>query len=122
MSSVSPDPLLVGRVIGDVIDSFTPTIKMTVTFNNNKQIFNGYELFPSKVTTRPRVQIDGGDMRSLFTLVCHIFWKKTPSSSLFAFLVYRKGDIKPLSCFFHPCNHTLYKQHGTMVVVNIWVF
>ncbi|XP_004515607.1 CEN-like protein 4 [Cicer arietinum] len=68
MGSISLDPLVLGKVIGDVIDNFTPSIKMIVTYNN-KEIFNGYEPFPSTVSTRPRVEIQGGDMRSLFTLI-----------------------------------------------------
>ncbi|XP_030458675.1 CEN-like protein 2 [Syzygium oleosum] len=63
------DPLVVGRVIGDVIDCFATSVKMTVTYNSNKHVFNGHELFPSAVTTKPRVEVHGGDMRSFFTLV-----------------------------------------------------
>jgi hypothetical protein len=63
------DPLVVGRVIGDVIDYFTPNVKMTVTYNSNKQVYNGHELFPSAVTHKPKVEVHGGDMRSFFTLV-----------------------------------------------------
>ncbi|EOY33468.1 hypothetical protein QUC31_018928 [Theobroma cacao] len=63
------DPLVVGRVIGDVIDAITPSVKMTVTFNANKQVYNGHELFPSSVTNKPKVDVHGGDMRSFFTLV-----------------------------------------------------
>ncbi|KAJ0088559.1 hypothetical protein Patl1_32490 [Pistacia atlantica] len=62
------EPLVVGRVIGDVLDSFSPTIKMFVSYNN-KQVSNGHELFPSTVSFRPRVEIQGGDMRTFFTLV-----------------------------------------------------
>ncbi|KAK1563757.1 hypothetical protein Q3G72_032443 [Acer saccharum] len=62
------DPLVVGRVIGDVLECFTPSIKMCVTYNN-KQVFNGYEFFPSAVTSKPTFGIQGGDMRSFFTLV-----------------------------------------------------
>ncbi|KAJ9695122.1 hypothetical protein PVL29_010561 [Vitis rotundifolia] len=62
------EPLIVGRVIGDVLDPFPPTIKMTVTYHN-KQICNGYELYPSSVTVKPRVEVQGGDLRSFFTLV-----------------------------------------------------
>ena len=82
MAKVS-DPLVVGRVIGDVIESFSPTVKMTVTYNSNvkdvksnssqgqslKQVYNGHELFPSAVTMKPKVEVHGGDMRSFFTLV-----------------------------------------------------
>ncbi|KAI4348976.1 hypothetical protein L6164_009635 [Bauhinia variegata] len=66
--SSSTEPLIVGRVIGDVLDNFTTSMKMTVTYCSNKQVFNGHELFPSAVTAKPRVEIEG-DMRSFFTLV-----------------------------------------------------
>ncbi|KAK7858951.1 cen-like protein 2 [Quercus suber] len=62
------EPLIVGRVIGDVLDSFTPSIKMSITYNN-KQVCNGHEFYPSTVTNKPRVEVQGGDMRSFFTLV-----------------------------------------------------
>ncbi|KAK9153694.1 hypothetical protein Sjap_001174 [Stephania japonica] len=63
------EPLIVGGVIGDVLDSFTPNIKMSVTYSGNKQVYNGHELLPSAVTGKPRVEVQGGDMRSFFTLV-----------------------------------------------------
>jgi len=63
------DPLSIGRVIGDVIDCFNPTVKMSVTYNSSQQVYNGHELFPSSVTLKPRVEVQGGDMRSFFTLV-----------------------------------------------------
>nr|AZL87180.1 terminal flower1-like d [Petunia x hybrida] len=62
------EPLVVGRVVGDVLDSFNPTVKMTVTYNN-KQVCNGQELLPSAVTIKPRVEVQGGDLRTFFTLV-----------------------------------------------------
>lgn len=65
---MSTDPLVVGRVVGDVLDSFTTSMKLTVSFNN-KQVFNGHEFFPSTINTKPKVDIGGGDMRSFFTLV-----------------------------------------------------
>ncbi|KAG4961168.1 hypothetical protein JHK87_037801 [Glycine soja] len=68
MNMISSDPLVIGRVIGDVVDHFTPTVKITVSYNN-KQVYNGHEFFLSSVTTKPQVQIHGGDMRSFFTLV-----------------------------------------------------
>ncbi|XP_026437112.1 CEN-like protein 2 isoform X2 [Papaver somniferum] len=64
------DPLVVGKVIGDVIDdSFSPTIKMVVTYPQNKHVQNGREFYPSSLTAKPRVEIQGGDLRSFFTLV-----------------------------------------------------
>lgn len=66
---MSKDPLVVGRVIGDVVDNFSPSVGMSVIFNSNKHVYNGHEIFPSSVTTKPRVQVHGGEMRSFFTLV-----------------------------------------------------
>nr|AFV67451.1 centroradialis [Hordeum vulgare] len=42
---------------------------MTVTYSSNKQVFNGHEFFPSAVVSKPRIEVQGGDMRSFFTLV-----------------------------------------------------
>ncbi|KAK4760562.1 hypothetical protein SAY87_005455 [Trapa incisa] len=66
---MSTDPLVVGRVIGDVVDHFSPSVRMSVTYSSNKQVYNGHELFPSAVTAKPRVEVHGGDLRSFFTLV-----------------------------------------------------
>ncbi|ONK57422.1 uncharacterized protein A4U43_C09F360 [Asparagus officinalis] len=63
------EPLIVGRVIGEVLDSFEPSMKMMVTYNSNKLVCNGHEFFPSAVVAKPRVEVQGGDMRSFFTLV-----------------------------------------------------
>lgn len=62
------EPLVVGRVIGDVLDHFIPSIKMSITYNN-KLVCNGHELFPSAVATKPRVEVHSGDLRTFFTLV-----------------------------------------------------
>lgn len=67
--SMSTDPLVVGRVIGDVVDCFSLSVQMSVTYNSNKHVYNGHELSPSSITARPRVEVHGGDMRSFFTLV-----------------------------------------------------
>ncbi|XP_019227371.1 PREDICTED: CEN-like protein 2 [Nicotiana attenuata] len=64
----SLEPLIVGRVIGDVLDSFSPIVKMTITYNNTL-VCNGHELFPSILTARPKVEVQGGDLRTFFTLV-----------------------------------------------------
>ncbi|KAK4492263.1 hypothetical protein RD792_003066 [Penstemon davidsonii] len=69
---ISTDPLTIGRVIGDVVDNFSTSMKMSVTYNINnsiKHVYNGHELFPSKLTSKPRVEVLGEDMRSFFTLI-----------------------------------------------------
>ncbi|URE42284.1 Cen-like protein [Musa troglodytarum] len=63
------EPLVVGRVIGEVLDSFRPSVRILVTYSSNKLVFNGHEFYPSTVTSRPRVEVQGGDMRSFFTLM-----------------------------------------------------
>lgn len=71
MSSRSTcEPLAVGRVIGEVVDSFSPSVKMKVIYNGRKQVSNGHEIMPAVVATQPRVEIGGEDMRSAYTLVC----------------------------------------------------
>nr|QQD47950.1 flowering locus T [Chimonanthus praecox] len=62
------DPLVVGRVIGDVLDLFTRSIPIRVTFNN-REVTNGCELRPSQVVNQPRVEIGGNDLRTFYTLV-----------------------------------------------------
>jgi len=102
MARVSTDPLVIGRVIGDVLDSFTPTIKMTVTFCK-KQVYNGHELFPSTVTTWPRVEIGGGDLRSFFTLV-YIF---------ISFYLLNKKEL--YIYFFQNFNHVGMKKKPSII-------
>ncbi|XP_074558330.1 CEN-like protein 1 isoform X1 [Curcuma longa] len=63
------DPLVLGRVIGEVIDPFIPTVRMAVTYNSHNLICNGQEFFPSAVVAKPRVEVQGGELRSFFTLV-----------------------------------------------------
>ncbi|XP_057470978.1 CEN-like protein 1 [Actinidia eriantha] len=62
------EPLTVGRVVGEVVDNFSPSVRMSVTYNN-KQVSNGHELMPSVITTRARVEIGGEDMRAAYTLI-----------------------------------------------------
>lgn len=62
------DPLVVGRVIGDVLDPFQPSIPIRVSYNN-KDVSNGCEFKPSQVVNQPRVTIGGDDLRNFYTLV-----------------------------------------------------
>ncbi|KAF7823243.1 CEN-like protein 2 [Senna tora] len=58
MNMISSDPLVIGRVIGDVVDNFSASVKMSVTYNSNKKVYNGHEFFPSSLTTKPKVMTD----------------------------------------------------------------
>nr|ABI94605.1 flowering locus T-like 1 [Cucurbita maxima] len=62
------DPLVVGRVIGDVVDSFSRSISIRVVYDS-REVNNGCELKPSQAVNKPRVEIGGTDLRTFFTLV-----------------------------------------------------
>ncbi|AES80787.1 putative phosphatidylethanolamine-binding protein [Medicago truncatula] len=68
MAGSSRNPLAVGRVIGDVIDSFENSIPLRVTYGN-RDVNNGCELKPSQIGNQPRVSVGGNDLRNLYTLV-----------------------------------------------------
>ena len=54
----STDPLVVGRVIGDVIDMFLPSMDMAVYYGS-KQVINGCKIKPSATVDYPNMQIVG---------------------------------------------------------------
>ncbi|TXG48887.1 hypothetical protein EZV62_024762 [Acer yangbiense] len=62
------DPLVVGGIIGDVVDHFTKSISLSVNYNN-REVNNGCELKPSQIVNLPRVDIGGDDLRTFYTLV-----------------------------------------------------
>ncbi|KAG2626353.1 protein HEADING DATE 3A-like [Panicum virgatum] len=62
------DPLVVAHVIRDVLDPFTPTVPLRITYNN-RLLLAGAELKPSAVLSKPRVDLGGSDMRVFYTLV-----------------------------------------------------
>ncbi|KAJ4765758.1 Flowering locus T [Rhynchospora pubera] len=62
------DSLVVGRVVGDVLDPFDRKVPLRVTYNS-RDVANGYEFKPSAVVHQPRVEIGSTDLRSFFTLV-----------------------------------------------------
>lgn len=91
------EPLSVGRVIGDVIDIFSPSVRMNVTYNSNIHVANGHELKPSMVISKPRVDIGGDDMRFAYTLVsCSVTYSSIASLYLYVCVcvtVYCTQDI-----------------------------
>ncbi|EFJ08786.1 hypothetical protein SELMODRAFT_229523 [Selaginella moellendorffii] len=63
------DPLVLGRVIGDVLDMFVPAVDMSVCYGS-KQVNNGCELKPSATQARPIVQVGSPhEEGALYTLV-----------------------------------------------------
>ncbi|KAK7304307.1 hypothetical protein VNO77_45175 [Canavalia gladiata] len=62
-------PLVVGRVIGEVLEPFASSVPLRVIYNYNKEVINSGELKPSQIINHPRVDIGGDDLRTLYTLV-----------------------------------------------------
>lgn len=63
-------PLALGRVIGDVVDPFVPSVSMKITYRVHRLVMiNNCELRPSFVSSYPLVKVGGEDMRSFYTLV-----------------------------------------------------
>ncbi|XP_078153470.1 protein VERNALIZATION 3-like [Carex rostrata] len=62
------DPLVLGRVVGDVVDRFVRSISLKVSYGS-RDVTNGRELKPSQVVNQPRVEIGGNDLRTFYTLV-----------------------------------------------------
>ncbi|KAL3818626.1 hypothetical protein ACJIZ3_004531 [Penstemon smallii] len=61
------DPLVVGRVIGDVVDMFVPSVFMSVYYGS-KHVTNGCDIKPSIAALPPTVTITG-HATHLYTLV-----------------------------------------------------
>ncbi|KAH9606740.1 hypothetical protein KSS87_009523 [Heliosperma pusillum] len=68
MPRVPRDPLVIGRIVGDVLDPFNRTVSLRVT-HNGRDVNNGCEFRPSQVVTQPRVEVGGDDLRTCYTLV-----------------------------------------------------
>ncbi|XP_047316123.1 protein HEADING DATE 3A-like [Impatiens glandulifera] len=62
------NPLVVGRVVGEVLDPFVRSIDLRVIYNT-REVANGCEFRPSQVVNQPRVDIGGDDLRTFFTFV-----------------------------------------------------
>ncbi|CAN6326170.1 unnamed protein product [Urochloa humidicola] len=67
--SSSRDPLVVGSVVGDIVDPFPASALLRVLYGG-REMTCGSELRPSQVATEPAVHITGGrDGRSFYTLI-----------------------------------------------------
>ncbi|KAL0309533.1 UNVERIFIED_CONTAM: protein RICE FLOWERING LOCUS T 1 [Sesamum radiatum] len=62
------DPLEVGRVVGDVVDPFTSSTSLWISYGG-RVVANGCDLRSPQVVSQPRVDIGGDDFRTFYTLV-----------------------------------------------------
>ncbi|KAK9091681.1 hypothetical protein Sjap_024858 [Stephania japonica] len=72
--SVDPrvvDPLVVGRVIGDVVDMFAPRVGMSVYYGA-KHVTNGCTVKPSAAAAPPSVHIPGRSPEEHYTLLIYL--------------------------------------------------
>ncbi|KAI3838453.1 hypothetical protein MKX03_013217 [Papaver bracteatum] len=74
----SIDPLVLGRVVGDVLDPFNRSVPIRISYTS-KDVTNGCEFKPSAVVSQPRVEIGGDDMRAFYTLVYWFLDISSPS-------------------------------------------
>lgn len=79
--SASVDPLVVGRVIGDVVDMFVPTANMSAYFGP-KHVTNGCDVKPSAAINPPKVNLSGNS-DELYTLV----WSACMHESLMMLMI-----------------------------------
>ncbi|KAD5961263.1 hypothetical protein E3N88_12736 [Mikania micrantha] len=68
-SQYSSMSLILGRVIGDIVDQFTPSVAMDVTYTPDQPVSNGQELMPNLIASKPHVNVGGVDMRSSYTII-----------------------------------------------------
>ncbi|KAK7304305.1 hypothetical protein VNO77_45173 [Canavalia gladiata] len=65
----STDPLVIGRIVGDIVDPFTNSVSLRIVYNNNVEVMNCCELKPSQIINQPRVEVGGDELRTFYTLV-----------------------------------------------------
>ena len=66
----APEILVAGKVIGDVLEPFTPEAELTVQYGS-ETVSNGCEIKPLEAKNRPRLQVTSHNPRpdDLYTLV-----------------------------------------------------
>ncbi|KAK9278945.1 hypothetical protein L1049_028527 [Liquidambar formosana] len=88
--AASVDPLVVGRVIGDVVDMFVPSVNMSVYYGS-KHVTNGCDIKPSIAANPPKVNISGHSYE-LYTLVMTDPDAPSPSEPSMREWLHWKGD------------------------------
>lgn len=107
--AASVDPLVVGRVIGDVVDMFVPSVGMSVYYGS-KHVTNGCDVKPSMATSPPKLNITGhsDELYTLVLLLLSILYSLQLHSYIcFSFIVYSfsltitcmQGDIYNINLF-----------------------
>jgi len=85
----STDPLVIGGVIGDVLEPFTTRVSLRILYNNSLQVINCCELKPYQILNQPRVEIGGDDLRTLYTLVYLYMYITAPVLIILLFSLYQ---------------------------------
>ena len=90
--ATSTDPLVVSRIIGDVVDMFVPSITMNIYYGP-KHVTNGCNIKPSMAINPPRFTITGHS-HELYTLVCpHVLCYVNFTCILLCFWSFNNNNI-----------------------------
>ncbi|KAK6149837.1 hypothetical protein DH2020_017362 [Rehmannia glutinosa] len=93
MDRAALDPLVVGRVIGDVLDMFVPAAELAVQYGG-KEIGNGSEVKPSSAAEPPRVHIRGS-ANNYYTLEMMPYMGPQPPTGIhrYVFAAFRQHGV-----------------------------
>eukprot|EP00897_Mesotaenium_endlicherianum_P002408 jgi/Mesen1/2195/ME000152S01284 len=108
------DALVLGKVIGDVVDPFTPTLDVKVKYET-KTVTNGAELKPSMAKEAPIVELSGNYATGeLFTLVMVDPDAPSPSEPSYREWLhwYYTGPAPPIG--IHRYAFIVFKQRGPL--------
>ncbi|XP_031495072.1 protein RICE FLOWERING LOCUS T 1-like [Nymphaea colorata] len=104
------DPLVVARIVGDVLDPFNRSVSLEVRYNS-REVTNGCEFRPSAVARQPRVVVGGDDLRTFYTLVMVDPDAPSPSSPTLAeYLHWMVTDIPATTGSFFGEEVVCYEQ------------
>ncbi|GLJ55969.1 hypothetical protein SUGI_1201500 [Cryptomeria japonica] len=116
-------PLKSAGVIGDVVDVFTPSVKMSVVYNTNMEVHNGFEFMPSSIVSPPRVQLLDTDPATFFTLIMTDPDSPSPSDpSGREYLHWIVSDIPGTKCNYCGREIVSYESPSAMIGIHRYVF
>nr|ALF39598.1 flowering locus T [Gagea nigra] len=122
MSRNRLDPLVVGGVVGDVLDPFTRCVRMRVRYRS-RDVSNGCEFKPSAVMEQPMVEVEGRDLRTVYTLILVDPDAPSPSNpNLREYLHWLVADIPGTTGSTYGCEMMCYESPRPSLGIHRFVF
>ncbi|XP_074566167.1 protein FLOWERING LOCUS T 1-like [Curcuma longa] len=116
------DSLVVGRVVGDVVDPFTKSVALRVIYSS-REVTNGCEMKPSAVAEEPRVEVLGTDLDDLYTLIMVDPDAPSPSEpALREYLHWLVTDIPATTCATSGEEIVMYESPRPHLGIHRYVF